>query len=260
MLPTIFVSHGAPTLPLDDVPARAFLSGLGKTLPRPQAILCVSAHWDTDLPEVGAAERPATVHDFYGFPDALYRMQYPAPGAPGLARRIGELLRTAGLPCEEAADQGLDHGAWCPLLLMYPEADIPVTQVSVQSGRSGQDHLKLGRALQPLSAEGVMILGSGGAVHNLRRLDWRRTGAGPDEFAVAFDDWLERAVVAGDAEAIADFRRRAPHADAAQPSDEHFLPLVVAMGAAGAGARGRRLHHSYTLGNLSMAAFEFAPA
>jgi 4,5-DOPA dioxygenase extradiol len=257
MLPSLFLSHGAPTLPLEEVEARSFLSSLGGKLTRPRAILCVSAHWETSNPAVGTAERPATIHDFHGFPDALYRMRYAAPGAPDLARRTAGLLAGAGLACDLDPGQGLDHGAWVPLMLTYPEADIPVTQLSVQSGRDGAHHLALGHALAPLRAEGVLIIGSGGAVHNLRRLDWGRTGAGPADFAVQFDAWLADAVEAGRADEIADFRRTAPQAAMAHPSDEHFMPLLAALGAAGAGAKGRRLHHSYTYGSLSMAMFQF---
>ncbi|MBM3571032.1 MAG: dioxygenase [Alphaproteobacteria bacterium] len=258
MLPSIFVSHGAPTLPLEDAPAREFLRDLGRGRTRPNAILCVSAHWETDEPAVSEVERPATIHDFYGFPQALYRLTYPAPGAPALARRVAGLVNRAGLSCRLDASQGLDHGAWCPLLLMYPKADIPVAQLSVQPGRDGRHHLGLGRALSALRGEGVLILGSGGAVHNLRRLDWGQTGTPPAEFAVAFDRWLDERVTAGDAEALANFRDVAPGAAQAQPTDEHFLPLIVAFGAAGEGAQGRRLHQSYTYGSLSMAAFEFS--
>lgn len=257
MLPSLFLSHGAPTLPLEDVEARAFLSGLGGTLARPRAILCVSAHWETARPAVSTAERPATVHDFHGFPEALYRLNYGAPGAPDLARRAAALLVQAGLDCDLDPGQGLDHGAWVPLMLMYPGADIPVAQLSVQSGRDGAHHLALGRVLAPLRADDVLIVGSGGAVHNLRRLDWGRTGAAPADFAIAFDTWLAEALGAGRTDEVAGFRRTAPQAATAQPSDEHFMPLVVALGAAGPGATGRRLHHSYTYGSLSMAAFAF---
>jgi 4,5-DOPA dioxygenase extradiol len=258
ILPSLFVSHGAPTLPLEEVPARAFLTGLGASLERPRAVLCVSAHWETAAPAVGAAAHPATVHDFSGFPETLYRMQYPAPGAPELAQRAAALLKEAGIACAQDPGQGLDHGAWVPLMLMYPAADIPVVQLSVQPGRDGAHHLALGRALAPLRQDGVLVMGSGGAVHNLRRLDWGRTGAGPAAWAVEFDDWLEQALAAGCAAEVADFRLMAPQAALAQPTDEHFLPLIVALGAAGEGARGRRLHHSYTYGSLSMAAFEFS--
>jgi 4,5-DOPA dioxygenase extradiol len=254
-LPAVFVSHGAPSLPLTDSPAAAFLRGLGVTLGRPAAILCVSAHWDSERPALSLAERPETIYDFRGFPDALYRLTYPAPGAPELARRAAGLLAAAGEMLELDAGRGLDHGAWVPLLLMYPEADIPVVQLSVQSGRGAAPHLALGRALAPLRDEGVLILGSGGAVHNLRQF-FGNPGATPD-WALAFDDWLCRQVEAGAVEALVDYRAKAPHGRQAHPSEEHFLPLHVALGAGGEGVRGRVLHRSFD-GSLSMAAFAFA--
>ena len=256
-LPSLFVSHGAPTLPFEDAsPARAFLAGLGGQIPKPRAILAVSAHWETARPTLSGAERPATVHDFYGFPRELYALRYPAPGAPALAERAAGLLREAGLPAGLDPGQGLDHGAWVPLLLAFPEADIPVAQLSVQPAGGAAAHLALGRALAPLRDEGVLILGSGGAVHNLGRI---RYGGGPlpvsaPAWAQAFEDWLVGAVEAGDAAALAAWLDEAPEARIAQPSDEHFLPLLVALGAGG-GAPGRVLHRGFEHGSLSMAAF-----
>ncbi len=252
-LPSLFVSHGAPTLPFEAAsPARAFLAGLGRQLPRPLAILAVSAHWETARPTLSIAERPATVHDFHGFPRELYALRYPVPGAPALAERAAGLLRAAGLRAELDPGQGLDHGAWVPLLLAYPEADIPVVQLSVQPASDAAAHLALGRALAPLRDEGVLVLGSGGAVHNLGRI---RYGGGPlPAWAQAFEDWLVGAVEAGDAAALAAWLDDAPEARVAQPSDEHFLPLLVALGAGG-GAPGRVLHRGFEHGSLSMAAF-----
>ena len=165
-LPSLFVSHGPPTMVLDDIPVRGALARIGRELPRPRAILCVSAHWLAEVPTVSLAERPETIHDFYGFDRALYELAYPAPGAPELARRTAELLKEAGIHCEGAPDRGLDHGAWEPLMLMYPEADVPVTQLSLQADADPAAHLNLGRALAPLRAEGVLIVGSGTAIHN----------------------------------------------------------------------------------------------
>ncbi|MGF1610346.1 MAG: DODA-type extradiol aromatic ring-opening family dioxygenase [Kiloniellales bacterium] len=253
-LPAVFVSHGAPSLPLTDSLAAAYLRGLGATLGRPKAVLCVSAHWDTTRPMLSLAERPETIYDFRGFPEALYRLTYPAPGAPDLARRAAALLAEAGETAELVPDRGLDHGAWVPLLLIYPRADIPVVQLSVQSGRGASAHLALGRALAPLRDEGVLILGSGGAVHNLRQY-FGDPSARPD-WALAFDDWLCRQVEAGAVEELVDYRVKAPHGRQAHPSEEHFLPLHVALGAAGEGAQGRVLHRSFD-GSLSMAAFAF---
>jgi 4,5-DOPA dioxygenase extradiol len=252
-MPTVFVSHGAPTLILGESPARAFLATLGSQLPRPAAIVAVSAHWDTDLPAVSLARRPDTIHDFYGFPDALYRLRYAAPGAPELAERVARLTGAA-----HDLHRGLDHGAWVPAMLGWPEADIPIFQLSVQPGESPAHHIALGRKLSALREEGVLVMGSGSATHNLRALVRSGGDSEPEPWAREFDDWLAETVEKGDEAALADYRARAPNAVDAHPTDEHFLPLHVAYGAAGEGARGRALHRSFTLGNLSMASYAFA--
>ncbi len=251
-MPTIFVSHGAPTLILQDVPARTFLASLGKQLPRPRAIVAVSAHWDTDMPAVSLARQPETIHDFYGFPDALYRLRYAAPGAPELAERVAKLTGAA-----HDAHRGLDHGAWVPAMLGWPAADIPIFQLSVQPAESPAHHIALGRKLGALRAEDILVMGSGSATHNLRALV-RGAESEPEPWAQEFDDWLAETVEKGDEAALADYRARAPGAVEAHPTDEHFLPLHVAYGAAGPGARGRAMHRSFTLGNLSMASYAFA--
>jgi 4,5-DOPA dioxygenase extradiol len=252
----VFVSHGAPTMILEDVPARTFLSGLGATLGRPKAIVVVSAHWESEAPLVSTAARPQTIHDFYGFPEALYQLQYPAQGAPDLAASIVARLNSAGFSAKADAARGLDHGAWAPLLLMYPEADIPVFQLSIQPQRDPAHHVAVGRALAPLRDEGVLVLASGSATHNLRALDWQDRANAP-AWAREFDGWLETAIESGDTEGLVNYRRQAPHAVQAHPRDEHLLPLFVAYGAAGEGAKGKRLHASFTHGGLSMAAYRF---
>jgi 4,5-DOPA dioxygenase extradiol len=250
-LPVLFVSHGAPTLVMEEIPARDFMAGLASRLPRPSAILSVSAHWLAPVPTVSRAERPETIHDFYGFPDALYRLNYPAPGAPALAGRVVTLLGEAGMAAVADPAHGLDHGAWNPLLLIYPEADIPTAQLSLIAGAGPAAHVALGRALAPLRAEGVLILASGGAVHNLGqfRVDRRR----PAEWATSFEDWLARSVAAGDVAGLTAYRDR-PDGRLAHPTDEHLLPLFVALGAA-AGDPGQALHRSFAHGSLSMASF-----
>ncbi len=251
-LPSVFVSHGAPTLPFEEIPARAFLQGLGKELGRPAAVLCVSAHWERKSPHFGLAERPETVHDFFGFPEQLYDIRYPAPGAPDLARRAAALLKDAGLEAGFDGERGLDHGAWVPLMLMYPEAEIPVVQLSVQTGGGPVAQFAVGQALAPLRGEDILILGSGGAVHNLP--EWRTARDGAPAWASAFDDWLAERVEAGAVEDLLDYRARAPEAARAHPTEEHFLPLHVALGAGG--GKGRVLHRSFDH-SLSMAAFAF---
>src|SRR5687768_16572976 len=168
--PAVFVSHGAPTLAVEENDTTVFLKELGGRLGRPKAIVCVSAHWNTGEPAVSAAERPETIHDFGGFPQELYRIRYPAPGAPALAARVAELLDDAGVECAVSHERGLDHGAWVPLRLMFPEADVPVTQLSIQPRKDPRHHFKLGRALAPLREEGVLLLATGSVTHNLSRL------------------------------------------------------------------------------------------
>lgn len=254
-MPTVFVSHGSPMLILEEHrPARAFLASLGEFLPtRPRAIVAVSAHWETDVPAVSTPHRPSTIHDFYGFPPALYALAYAPPGAPDLAERVARLTGAAHDP-----HRGLDHGAWVPAKLAWPEADIPMFQLSVQPGQSPAHHIGLGRKLAGLREEDILVMASGSATHNLRALV--RTGGDdsePEPWARAFDDWLATTLEAGDEAALADYRRQAPYAAESHPTDEHFLPLHVAFGAAGEGTRGRALHRSFTLGNLSMAAYAF---
>jgi 4,5-DOPA dioxygenase extradiol len=254
-LPSLFLSHGAPTLSLDPGATGAFWQRLAQELPRPKAVLCISAHWMTDEPAASAPERNGTIHDFYGFPEPLYEMSYPAPGAPELARRSAALLGEAGIACAIDGERGLDHGAWVPLRLMYPAADIPAIQLSIQPRRDAAWHQRLGAALAPLRREGVLILASGGAVHNLRAL--AREGGEAQPWAREFDEWLASALAEGREAELLDWTHRAPHARLAQPSPDHFLPLFVALGAAGKSARGTRLHEGFTLGSLSMAAFQF---
>jgi 4,5-DOPA dioxygenase extradiol len=219
-------------------------------LPRPSAILVATAHWTTRDVQVSSGAVPATIHDFSGFPDELYAMRYPAPGSPALAQRTATLLATAGMTAH-AVDRGFDHGVWVPLMLMYPDADIPVVALSVQPHRDGDHHVALGKALAPLRAEGVLIVGSGSATHNLRELDWSGTRPPPD-WASAFDDWLVDVATRGDLTALADWTERAPHARRNHPTPEHFLPCLVAAGA-GSGP-GQILHRSMAFGSLAMTA------
>lgn len=260
ILPSVFVSHGAPTLAIEHNETVSFLQNLGMKLGRPRAILCVSAHWGTRAPTVSAAQRPETIHDFGGFPEALYRIRYEALGAPRLAKRVSELLASAGVMSQVATNRGLDHGAWVPLMLMYPEADIPVTQLSVQPQESTTHHFRLGQALAPLRREGVLVLATGSATHNLSRLG--RENVAPD-WAIQFDDWLYRKITGGSYEELMNYRQLAPNSQLAHPTAEHLLPLFVAMGAGidadapGEKAHGQSLHRGWTHGSLSMAAYSF---
>jgi len=257
-LPAVFVSHGAPTLIMDPCPARDFLAGLGAALPRPAAVACISAHWESEIPTVATTAAPPTIHDFFGFPRQLYDLRYPAPGAPDVASRAAELLGAAGYAVAAEGARGLDHGAWVPLKLMYPRADIPAFQLSVQAHRGPDHHLAVGRALAPLRREGVLVLASGGATHNLMEFHGQPVDAPAAPHVTAFDAWLAETIEAGDEASLLDYRRRAPDAERIHPRHEHFLPLFVALGVAGPGGQGRRIHHSFTHAVLSMAAFAFA--
>ena len=256
-LPSLFLSHGAPTLPLTETPARTFLSHLAQRIERPKAILIASAHWETPRPAVNPVAWNDTIHDFYGFPRPLYDMRYPAPGAPAVAARIAGLLVEAGLGCDLDFERGLDHGAWVPLSLIYPAADIPVLQVSVQPQLGPEHHLQLGRALAPLRDEGVLIIGSGSFTHDLSEF----RGHGPNDPAPdwvnGFADWFQVALTERREDDLLNYRRLAPFAAKNHPTEEHLLPLYVALGAAGAAAQAERLHASATYSVLRMDVYAF---
>ena len=257
MLPSLFVSHGAPTLPLEDCPASDFLKHLAGTFPRPRAILAVSAHWDTPIPSINRVEANETIHDFYGFPEALYRMRYPAPGSPELADRTRQLLGASGFSVPVDDSRGLDHGAWVPLLLMYPQADIPVVQLSIQSALGPEHHVNLGRALTALRNEDVLVLGTGSFTHNLRTMSRGRIDAPEPLWSQEFSAWVHRALIEARTDDLVAYRRLAPHAAIAHPEEDHFMPLFVAFGAGGDGAQATRLHKSTTYGSLRMDAYAF---
>ena len=255
--PALFVSHGSPTMPLEKSAANDFLRGLGVALGRPEAILMVSAHWDTERPAVSGAKRPQTIHDFYGFPPELYRLEYPAPGAPKLAERVARLLGEQGIPADIDPERGLDHGAWTPLILAYPKADIPVAQFSIQSHLGPAHHLRLGEALRPLRDEGVLVIASGGATHNLRELSRQRGNPVPQGWTVEFNEWLADAVKSHRTGDLIAYRDHAPQAVRNHPTDEHLIPLFVALGAGDPGGTTQRLHSSIDSGVISMDAYRF---
>jgi 4,5-DOPA dioxygenase extradiol len=256
MIRPLFLSHGAPTLPFEDVAARRFLAGLAGAMPRPRAILAVSAHWETRVSTVNTVLRSETIHDFSGFPDALYKVSYPAPGDPALAGRVVDLLGDAGLAASSDPARGLDHGAWVPLMLAWPEADIPVVQLSVQSQLGPGHHLELGRALAPLAKEDVLIMGSGSFTHDLS--SWRgQAGMAQPEWVSSFADWMDAALTEVRTCDLLGYRHLAPNAARNHPTEEHLLPLFVAMGAAGPEAAATRLHTSTTYGVLRMDAYAF---
>jgi len=251
-VPVLFVSHGAPTIAIDPGVTGQAWQKLGRELPRPSSILVVSAHWETDEPVVSTAAHPETIHDFYGFPEEMYRLRYLARGAPELAQRVAALLRQQGIPIATDEQRGLDHGTWVPLIQMYPQADIPVTQLSLQPKKDPVWHIALGRALCPLREEGVLIIGSGSITHNLRALRSHPQGEPAPEWVMEFCDWMADRIAAGDVEALAGYRKLAPHAVQNHPTDEHLLPLFVALGAAGDISKSQRLNRVMTYGMLAM--------
>lgn len=251
--PSLFVSHGAPTLVIDPCPTREFLLGLGARLGKPKAVVCATAHWTTPDPVLSSAVKPETIYDFWGFPDELYRMRYPAPGSSALAGRARDMLSQAGIGAGLDSSRGLDHGTWVPLALMYPDADVPVIQLSVQPSAAPGRHLALGRALAPLREEGILILGSGSLTHNLR--DLRAPGSPPQRYAVEFAHWATQMVEAGREDDLAAYLDKGPQGQRNHPTAEHFLPLFVAMGAGGSG---RLAHDDMMFGVLSMGAFAWS--
>jgi 4,5-DOPA dioxygenase extradiol len=256
-MPSLFLSHGAPTLPLTDSPARDFLRRFGGMLPRPKAILMVSAHWETAAPTVSSVALNETIHDFYGFPRPLYEMRYPAPGAPQVAARVAELLQANGIGCGTDHRRGLDHGAWVPLLLMYPQADVPVLQLSIQTDLGPAHHLRLGRALAPLREDDVLVIASGSFTHNLSEFRGRASDDPAPDWVNGFADWFDAALAGQRTDDLIDYRRKAPFATKNHPSEEHLLPLYVALGAVGPHTEVERLHASTTYGILRMDVYAF---
>jgi 4,5-DOPA dioxygenase extradiol len=257
ILPSLFLSHGAPTLPLTETPARAFLSRLGSAFERPAAILVVSAHWETAAPTVNAVERHDTIHDFRGFPRELYQMRYPAPGASEVASRVLDLLFAAGIKGQIDRERGLDHGAWVPLLLMYPQADIPVLQLSIQPHLGPEHHVRVGQALASLRQQGVLIVGSGSMTHDLSSFRGQGLNDPSPDWVNQFGDWFHGALTEHRTEDLLKYRTLAPFAVKNHPTDEHLLPIYVAMGAAGQHPAAERLHASSTYSVLRMDVYAF---
>jgi 4,5-DOPA dioxygenase extradiol len=256
-LPSLYISHGSPLTALQPGPTGERLAELAAALPRPRAIVIASAHWLSRHPQVASTARPETIHDFRGFPSALYQLRYPAPGDPALAEKVARLMDEAGLAPTLDPGRGFDHGAWVPLQLLYPDADIPVVSISIQPEGGPAHHHALGQALAPLRDDGVLVIGSGSITHNLHDL-----GAGYSEereapYVRPFIGWIEQKLADGDIDALLDYRRRAPFAQRAHPTDEHLLPLFVAWGAAGGQARAQRIDAGIDMGLLAMDIYRF---
>lgn len=259
-LPSLFVSHGSPMLPLEPGTAAPMLQALGRELPRPAAILAFSPHWMARAPAVGASVRPETLHDFGGFDPALYALRYPAPGKPELAERAAALLHAAGWSARLDAGRGLDHGVWAPLRFLFPQADIPVVPLAMPWPLDAAGAYRLGQALAPLAEQGVLPFGTGSLTHNLHEFNpGAATGDTPEPYVLAFVDWMRDAIARGDIAALLDYRRQAPQATRAHPTDEHLLPLFWALGAAGPDPTPRHRAGGVHYGMLSMDAWVFDP-
>ncbi|ARJ66652.1 dioxygenase [Magnetospirillum sp. ME-1] len=250
---TLFLSHGSPMMVLEDTPTRRFLMELGRTMPKPPAVIAVSAHWQTPEPVVGFAAWPDKINDIYGFPPELYQLDYAPCGAPEVAARAAGRL---GETCRRDPGAGIDHSIWSVMSLMWPEADVPVVPLSVQPRAGAAHHYFLGRRLAPLAAEGVLVIGSGAATHNLEDYYRRKVEAEVEPEVAEFTDWLAATAERGDVAALLDYRARAPHAERNHPTEEHILPFFVALGAAAHG-EARRLHRDVDSGVLAMDAFGF---
>jgi 4,5-DOPA dioxygenase extradiol len=254
-LPSVFISHGSPMHALQAGAAGLAWAALGKRLGKPRAILIASAHWESNIPMLTGAARPETIHDFSGFPEPLYRIRYTAPGAPEVARSAVQLLKQEGVTAAIDGTRGLDHGAWAPLLYMYPDADVPVVQISLQPELGTRHHLRLGRALRRLEEHNVLVIGSGHMTHNLR--DWMRGRGEAQSYAQEFAEWVRERLESHELDALADYRARSPHGARAHPTDEHFLPLFFALGAARADYEPERFFTGIDSGVLSMDAYVF---
>jgi 4,5-DOPA dioxygenase extradiol len=257
--PALFVSHGAPTAALDDDAYTRALGAWARGRPKPRAVVVVSAHAEARGPvRVNAGAAPALIYDFYGFPAPLYDLRYPAPGAPDLAREVAGAFAEAGLEPVVDAQRGWDHGVWVPLSLLYPAADVPVVEVSLPVPRKPEVLLAMGRALAPLRERGVLLFGSGGIVHNLHRLRWDDAGGSPEPWAAAFGAWVDERLEEGDLETLAAYPARAPHAELAVPTSEHFDPLFFVLGARDGRDRVEGIYEGFRYGTLSLRSFALA--
>lgn len=251
---SLFISHGPPSIAFQDSSAHRFLKALGRTMPKPSAVICISAHWETTRPFITSSAVPDIIYDFSG-PPQRHQLSYKPPGAADLAEQVTDALRAGGLDADTAPRRGLDHGVWIPLLLMYPSGDVPVVQLSIQTEADSAYHFALGRALRDCVPPDVLIMGSGGAVHNLDAVREHAREADPPEYVMDFDNWLNDRICNGEIDAVVDYKRLAPEPERCHPYPaEHFLPLPVAFGAARSPA-GKRLHSSFMYGTLSMAAY-----
>ncbi|WP_440113936.1 DODA-type extradiol aromatic ring-opening family dioxygenase [Paenibacillus sp. QZ-Y1] len=255
MMPSLFIAHGAPSLALEENAYTEFLQKLGQELPKPKAIVLFSAHWESTTQLVSSVAKYETIYDFGGFQPELYQIKYPAEGHAETTAEVERLFAEAGIPVQTDDVRGLDHGAWVVLRLLYPDADIPVVALSVNRYLTGEQQYQVGQTLAALREQDILVIGSGGTVHNLRQLNWESNGVDP--WAMEFDNWLHDKLVSWDTESLFDYDKQAPSAQAAVPTSEHFVPLLLAMGAGDQNKRASLLFKAYQYGNLSLSCWKF---
>jgi 4,5-DOPA dioxygenase extradiol len=246
-MPVLFIGHGSPMNAIEDNEFSRAWADAGRALPRPQAILCISAHWETSGTKVTAMETPKTIHDFSGFPAELFACRYAAPGSPALARLVENTVKSAKVELDSS--WGLDHGTWSVLCRMFPQADVPIVQLSLDRSQPLAFHYELGRALRPLRHRGVLVVGSGNVVHNLRLMCWEDMAY---EWAIEFDETARRLIVTGDHRSLMDYAQLGESAALSIPTNEHFLPLLYVLGLQDAGEEVRFFADRVTLCSLSM--------
>lgn len=255
MMPSLFLAHGSPMMALEDTGYTRFLQGLSKRFKQPTAVIVFSAHWETEEIEITTVNGENSIlYDFYGFPEELYHMTYSSFGSVSLAHKIHALFHASNIKSHVGSTRGIDHGVWCLLHHIYPSLHVPLIQISVQPYQSSSYQFKIGEALRSLKKENVLIIGSGGTVHNLRALDFKHRTQVVD-WAYAFDDWLTKKIEHNDREALKNYEKAAPYVELAVPRPEHYIPLYIAMGASE--QHGSILHRSYDYGSLSYIAVEF---
>ncbi len=255
--PAVFISHGSPMAAVQEDDYTRALVRFAHETARPQAIVVMSAHWEKHTPpiEITAVAQNETMHDFGGFPEELYQLKYPAPGDVALADRISKLLSAQQFENQLNSKRGLDHGVWTPLLHAYPEANIPVLQISLPMFEDPRELMRVGRALAPLRDEGVLLVGSGGAVHNLGKLKWNEKNGQPDSWALEYRDWVRGNLLGAKIDDLIAFETKGPQTALAHPTTEHFVPIFFTIGASLAGDKPRVFHDSFQYGNLSMLSF-----
>jgi len=255
-MPVLFIGHGSPMNAIEKNKFTETLAALGKRIPKPKAILCVSAHWLTEGSFVTAMETPRTIHDFYGFPKALFEVQYPAPGDVTLADKVCSMISDPKVK-PDYKEWGLDHGTWSVLKHMYPDADISVVQLSIDGRKSPEYHFELGKKLRSLREEGVLILGSGNIVHNLRRLNWDQA-APPFDWAIEFDGWVKEKLLSGEKELLVTDSMKTEAGKLSIPTEDHYQPLYYVLGASEDNDRLKFEYEGIDLGSISMRSFSYS--